>query len=526
MTEPDQRPAQGVRSTRQCILDAAAIVVCVALAAIYLRHDVLDADEAIFSAVARRMARFGLSVYEAGWDHKPPGIYVIYRWIMVPFADTSMLGPHIANAAVWVATALCCGRFASRVLGRDAFAPTVAAYALLRSFGEWKAGSANTEAFLQLPLALGLGALLRGASQSATNAFLGGACIAFATWLKTPAALFGPAAIVAVHVLRGWRAARTAAIFGAAGAASVIALEVGRLVISGDYEGWWICNVSANSSYMVDGDGGPALALAAIWREIALVPAPWVLAAVGVGAAAVGWLPVEGQRGAHGRRWALVTILLLACGLFLVTLGARYFRHYWWLLHPALAVAVAAGVVALMRIGVRGAAAWGARAALVVVVALGWIPAQRVDKRRMLASFDSPPYAGPTALATARAIQQRSEPDDTIFVWGVSPELYILSARAPATRIVTCKFLTGSLREDIGLGLAPPEPGLIPAAWPRFLDDVRAYQPRIIVDTSPSGRFSWDRFPPAAFPELAALLESQYERAPGEFGGCGIYVRR
>ena len=133
-------------------LDVLAVMFCVGLAALTVTHQVVDGDEALFAAVGQRMGALDLPVYQAGWEHKPSGIFYVYRWLMAPFSRESMLGPHLGVAVTWVGTALLLGLGARQLVGKDAFAPTVLIYALLRSFGEAKAGAANTEAFLQLPL--------------------------------------------------------------------------------------------------------------------------------------------------------------------------------------------------------------------------------------------------------------------------------------------------------------------------------------------------------------------------------------
>lgn len=506
------------------LIDAGAVLFAIGLAALYLTGDVLDADEAIFASIAERMRVFGLPVYQAGWDHKPPGVFLIYRWLLPLGPEGSLIGPRIGMALAWIATAVLLGLAARRLFGRAGFAPAVIGYALLRSFGEAKAGAANTEAFLQVPLVAAGWLLLAPCPRPRLAALGGGALLAVAALLKPPAAVFGPAAVAAVFLLRGGRPAWTTAWCGLAGAAGVFALEGLRVLAGGDAQGWWICNVVANAVYVEHGPAHGVGDLAAgLFDEMVRAPAPWLLALIG-GAAALrcpGLPSPLAEEGAPARRILAAGTVLLAAGAFLVTLGGNFFRHYWLLVHPVLALFVAAGVVALLGTP----RAWWRVGLLVVIVALGWLPAQRTDKRRLLRTLRENPYRAPDVDATARALARLTAPGETVFVWGIQPELYLYSHRTPATRMVTCAFLSGSLRHDVRVGEHPPEPDTIPGAWDLLIQDLDRYRPRAVVDTSPGGRAGYDRIPPRSMPRLREYLDAHYV-LEGRHGVADVYLRR
>jgi hypothetical protein len=332
-----------------------------------------------------------------------------------------LIGPHLGVAVTFVATAWTLGRAARALFGPAGFAPTVVAYALLRSFGEAKAGAANTEAFLQLPLVGAGWLLLAEGRRPRTAALAGGALLAVAALLKAPAAAYGAAAVVAVFALRGRDAAWTTAWCGLVGAAAIGALEGLRVLLHGDAQGWWVCNVAANRVYMEHGPAhGAGDLLTGLWDEIARVPAPWILAAIGAASPLVTWLPspFDGDPGPP-RRLLTAAAVLLATGLALVTLGGHFFRHYWLMVHPVLALLVAGGVVSLTRAPV----AWWRVGLCVVVVAVGWLPAQRTAKRRRARSRAGNPYPAPAVATGARAIRAVTTPEDTLVGWGGAPGL-------------------------------------------------------------------------------------------------------
>jgi 4-amino-4-deoxy-L-arabinose transferase-like glycosyltransferase len=505
------------------VADVLAMLVCAVLASAYLTPHVLDADEAVFAAIGGRMRALGLPAYAGGWDHKPPGVFWVYEALVSPWSAHGLLWVHAASAACWVATAYVVGATARRVLGATAFAPAVVAYALLRSFGETKAGAANTEAFLSPFLATGLALLALPTERAVRNALLGGAALGVAVVLKPPVAVYGPALVAAAFLVHGGRRAWTTAWAGAAGAAAVLAPVALHMLLAGTFEEGWRLNVEANRVYMEHGPRhGFGEIAAGLAHEAAIAPAPWILAAVG-GAAAC--------RTPRGRRVAAAFAALLAAGLFAVGLGGLLFRHYWLMVHPVLAVAAASGVAALVpRLPPATPRAWAGLAATAVVVAVAWIPAQWTDKRRLLHSHlftngAELPYETTQFAATADAVRRLSAPDDAIFVWGANPEIYLLAERVPASRQVSCGLLSGWLRPDVRAGLAPPDPDVFPGAWDALFEDLAAHPPRVVVDTSGGGYRDWQRFPVSLFPRLASWLEEGYDRA-GAAGGCSLYLRR
>jgi hypothetical protein len=196
------------------------------------------------------------------------------------------------------------------------------------------------------------------------------------------------------------------------------------------------------------------------------------------------------------------------------------------LVYPILVpVAVGGWLVLVRRCNDVAWRVWVGRALAVSLVLFLWMPAQRTDKRRLLRTLrNENPYRGADPQAATAAIERLSKPDDTLFVWGIQPEFHLFARRAPATRMVTCAFLSGTLRHDVRMGEHPPVPDLIPGAWDALMLDLKTSRPRLIVDTAPGGRAGYDRIPATSMPRLASHLSSHY-RLEGRFGNMDIYVR-
>src|SRR5207245_922315 len=88
-------------------------------------------------------------------------------------------------------------------------------------------------------------------------------------------------------------------------------------------------------------------------------------------------------------------------------------------------------------------------------------------------------------------IVNETRPNDRIFVWGSSPQLYSFSDRRMATRFVSCTHLVGAYASR------PHEvrdkgKSVIPGIWAMFQADWEAHPPILIIDTSAVDKF-WSK---------------------------------
>jgi 4-amino-4-deoxy-L-arabinose transferase-like glycosyltransferase len=77
-----------------------------------------------------------------------------------------------------------------------------------------------------------------------------------------------------------------------------------------------------------------------------------------------------------------------------------------------------------------------------------------------------------------RAVQERSSPDDRIFVWGFSGELYVICERRPASRFVYTTMVEGVVPGAPGIKAERVAPGAVAA----LLDDLRRSSPAVVVE--------------------------------------------
>ena len=126
----------------------------------------------------------------------------------------------------------------------------------------------------------------------------------------------------------------------------------------------------------------------------------------------------------------------------------------------------------------------------------------------------------------AERIVALSTPAEPLFVWGNSPQLYVLAGRPLGSRFTFCNYMTG---ESPG---TPTETGARDAgqtslaiAWDMLFADLETRRPALFVDAAAAGWDGYDKFPLARYPRLAAYVAAHYAKVE-QIRGVVIYRRR
>ncbi len=113
---------------------------------------------------------------------------------------------------------------------------------------------------------------------------------------------------------------------------------------------------------------------------------------------------------------------------------------------------------------------------------------------------------------TLEVIAEQTRAEDTIFVWGYYPELYVLSDRRPATRYSNTNYLTGMLPwENHAPGIDTSE-HVVEGAWELLMDELEASKPKLVLDTAIGDHRYYGKYPITNYPRLQAFLDSGYRR--------------
>lgn len=440
------------------VLPHALVAACVVLVGLPMLNFPLGPDQAIFATVGKVVWEGGFP-YTDAWDQKPPSIYFIYAfaihgplgvmkmvrvfdllWLAATVAALVELGRRWWSLRAGVSAGLCYGLIYV----------TTSAY--------WH--SAQPDGFIGLPLALAL--LLYDRARGRFGWLVcAGVLLGFAFQLRFISALLIPffplvelAAVPRGRKLRTWlrRMLALGAGFAAFQAAVLAYLTLGGAL--GEYIAatrWAGAYTKLGGPYSPEG-----LTWSNYWPAVRFSFLFWMLGrllltAPAVAGALVGVFIVKERR-------VQQVVLFVALAYLGIAAQAKFFTyHYFYLLLPA---ALLAGWAWDRCFGAlrRSLATGAARAASAVIVALLALSTPEVldvaiaQWRSNIAYYRDPDdresffdYFGPwnggsfsylASAATADYIAVRTRPEDTIYVWGYDPLVYLLAQREPASRFI------------------------------------------------------------------------------------------
>ncbi|HEX6850110.1 MAG TPA: hypothetical protein VF139_01795 [Candidatus Polarisedimenticolaceae bacterium] len=483
----------------------AAAVLTVAIPTI--PEQARDVDVLLYMSAAARAHAEGALPYVAAWIEKGPLAMAGFQALEATFGPY----PILAVFLTWLALAMA-GAFAVRALARELGAgtwPSVAAGLVFVTCLPSVGGTPNTE----LPAAVAATAAtivwLRTREGGAAGAIVAGLLASAALLCRQNAGVVW-AVLAACDLLAGRpRRAMGLTLGFAAPVAAVAALYAG----AGAWEAFRFCVWDYNRDVYVAATHVTAERMLrsplAAWENF-LRP---VLAASIPGGAGIALAVARFRREPAP---AIVAALALAATLAMFP-GLRFFSHYFALALPFWA-ALAGWMVS--RVPGRGRKlVAGTVGALLLAQAWGlpWGRGFERTNARVRASGSKAltmavywPGRDGLAAETAGWLRDRSRGGDRLFVWGKRPHLYVYSGLVPATRFVTCTFLTGLVPWE---RVAPHEdttPWIVPGSWDLLLADLEQERPRFIVDASQDHLFGDGAYAVDRFPRLRAFLDAGY----------------
>lgn len=487
---------------------------------------VLSDDEAIYATTANAMVR-GDALYRDVVDHKPPAIYDIY---LVGFLALGPYQTHGAHALVVLAALGCAFGLAriARRLYRDEQAGVVAAllWAVFSTAGlRYDTLAANCELFLVAAQAAALYWLVRQGDYAVRSwrAWFGiGVLTGAATVFKYQGATF--LAVVALAAFLEWHQRRRTT--WSALAAMVVA-GVGWLTVPGLYaiRLWHAGALPAawewfrfNFAYVQEGRSGiEALQWGAmrvgLFAGLALVP--YAFGIRGVWLTTHEWIRGDGARRAGagaGFESRALALTWLASSCIALAAGGRFFGHYFHHVLPALCLLASGPFLWTWR----NRAPWRpVMAALIAVPAVAFLGLATIGSAWVVGLTDPEP----TYDALVSRLDAASRPEDRVFVWGNSPQVYVLAQRPMGTRFSFCNYMTGiSPGTRTETGQADPTPNIVWRSWDLLFVDLEQRRPRWIVDAASAGWDGYAAYPISRYPAFDEYVRGHYverERVDG-----------
>ena len=479
-----------------------------------------NADEGYYGIIANDTLDGG-TLYQTAVDTKPPGIYYIYIAVFKVAGKNNLLAVHVLAIFVVAATALVVRRIGARVGDDWAGAWSGIGYAVfVHAYRPGDTLAANTEIFASLFLALSVLIFLQGERRGGWGwMFLSGALVGVATLIRQPSAVtLGAMLAYLVYV---WLIPRyqTLGRVLAAGSGAV----TGFVAVIGGLAWCYRWQGNLHDAYL----WAWAFAIRYVESETTFLYVVKRLVTVHlVVMLAWGLLWYFGvrqvietlrsfRRGRTLPTEQVFFIFWLVLSYLTIFVGWRFPGHYHLVVLPPLSILAGqafSSFVAEQRrspprrwrwiqIGIVGAAA---------LPAIGFLVGAFVVRTQTLDFFP-----------VVQKIVNETRPNDRIFVWGSSPQLYSFSDRRMATRFVSCTHLVGAYASR------PHEvrdkgQSVIPGSWKMFQADWEAHPPVLIIDMSTADPF-WSVHPMTRYAVLRAFL-GEY-RVESVIDGKTIYRR-
>ncbi len=533
-------PGRGVRmvslSERAVAFGSAGgpALACLVVAVLHLpafRYELISDDEAIYDAMGQVVSRGGV-MYRDTVDHKPPGLVLTYasvRGVVEHFGGSFsdvLAGVHVLGLIVAVLT--CAGLYCvtRHVLPKRLWALPPLLYALVSVSNQPPDSLAvNGELLMNLPTVLSvwcaLAARVRKGPSSIALSVAAGVLCGVAALFKYQAALVG---VSFFFLLPGqnirerlkWLLVRGSCLaVGFALPFGCVALYFWKKGALSDAIAW---GLEFNRHYLAEGpDAWTALKRFSLQFFGMVVPN---FVVYGAGLWGLGSLIKRGLAGGEdgaglaGTRWMLVVWAIES--LFCVSLGRRFFGHYFLQPELPLALLAAAPVASL----------WERRPRFVVTaiglpVLVFFLVAALPRYTHKYVYTTDPDY-----WTVGRAAAMRTTPSESIWVWGNVPQIYYAAERMPGVRFTFCNYLTGlspGTRSEYD-PTVDPRHNAVPEAWSDVFSDLDSRRPALVIDTAAAGMKSYGKFPIRSFPALEDYLRAHY-RPDGVVNGVVFYRR-
>lgn len=544
----DLFPADKSSGRRLAFFFLAAVIVTVMLRApFYIKRQVFNPDEGTLAAIAQTILDGGVP-YRDSWDTRGPVTYYIYAAVFRLFGRNNMLAVHFL-LIVFVSVSSLMIMLVGRQMIRGPTGDLAGLVYALVSFSYLKMDmlAANVELFMVAFILAGMLLFVRGLKSGKRFTFLfSGLFLGIAFLTKQPAILdFAGLAFYLLFLTGPVGFSLKKRLYSAAHMSMGFLLPLG-IVLSAfsaagalrDFVfGFW----TYSSKYFM-----PAMPSDDRFRMMYQGPLlliqgnryAWVTAIAG----AVLLLLMTARRRGEGTFWPL-PVIWGATSFLAASMSGRAFGHYYIQLLPPLSILSAlfsarflprilAGIGRAWAYFLKGA---GGRspdrprlfspALLAGMIALAGYgsPMMRYYNSGLTGNLARlPAVIGMTveernARGLGRSmkelvdhLQMETSKEDSIFVWGFYPQIYLLTNRRPASRFSYCIYLTGLVpwvnvhpRKDTSRYI-------VPGSWDLLMQDLFENAPRYIVDTAPGNIYFWKKYPMSKYPRLKNFVDEHY----------------
>src|SRR5438874_5696133 len=485
-----------IHSSRQFRFAALGIILLtVAIRLPSLLHPQPIDSEAMYSVVANEIVDGGRP-YADAVERKLPLLFWTYAAIFKVAGKFNWNALHIV-ALVWTL----CAMAGLYVICRELFdrnTGLIAAffYGVFQPWLTWKNLSFDAEMLMNLPIIWAWAvALPRSSRRLRPELFAAGALLGAAFLLKQPAAI--AAVPLGIYLLLpSYRASRSLmrsnSIIHATTLTTGFFAALGLVMI-----GLWKQGILREAFYWtIAGHDVPHV----FWQTGIVTTLAFLGACLPLVVGAIIACRDKDKIWAGRKAERTALLGLLAASAIGAAAGARFYPHYYVQLIPPLALLAAPYYARLWSRAVEPPY-WLLRPRVTYVWLALTVVAFSIEHWMGLASRRLPSETG-------RYLFAHAAPDDRIFVWGQSSEIYLDAHKRPASRYITTFPLTGYVFGGTIPGF-DTRIRILPGAWSTLQQDFARHPPRYIVHLHSDSRTL--QYPVKNFPILDTLLKERYQ---------------
>lgn len=476
-------------------------------------YPILDEDEAVHATIAAQIVS-GNQPYVDGVDGKFPFLWYQYAAMFRIFGLYNMFAVHALTLMIVGATAWLLSRIGALIKDEQTGRWAGLLYALFSTASYYKILGSNFE--LHMLLWECAAVLLALISLRRPNPllwwFFSGICAGLSILTKQQGGMILFTLPIAIFL--PYRPPVKSMILGIIAMGLGTGLVGSACILLAWYLGYlqemiyW--TVTYPREYIAHGAG-----YITSWKRSSLRIGFWLVSSLPLWIAAIQTL--KRDRNGPATRFAIVW---LALSWIPVSLGGRYYAHYFLLNLPGLVLLAAPSI----------ARSWTDETSLVrrrLFTATALLPVAIF----LTLNFAMPQVknrigeVAPDYDELGQKIAALVPKEERIFVWGWAPEFYVYSRRLSAGRFPHCDYLSGRMAGSA------KEPELtstyaeriFPGTWENLMQDFVHHPPALVIDSAAVDIHDYAPYPIAQYPQLAAYLAQGYRKT--DLSGIPVYVR-
>ncbi|MBN1566582.1 MAG: glycosyltransferase family 39 protein [Acidobacteria bacterium] len=514
-------------------------------------------DEAGFAAVANKLSD-GHSLYREACDNKPPFVFHFYAAVFSLFGRGNMTAVHLATLLF-----VFLGLWFFYRLSREIFRGKIAAISLIAYAFYLVASSpadtfaSNTEIYMMPMVIAGVYFCLAGLRIiTGWHWVAAGFFFGMAAWIKQTGILFclavPVAALVDAYPLERSSVIRAIrrCVLGFLGFCAISLFWMVLMWKEGIFHEFLDMVILYNTKVQVASIPAWLSIQMASYTILAHFKSHFgaiIIAFVGFGllvhTVIDGWKAGVKQPVTNvSVRSAIILFSWLAISIAAVSIGGRFYGYYMYVLAPILAALIAVAFDYFYRRQPIHSSL--TRYALTILLIIGCaLPLLSIHRNYLgqaktaiikIENKYDPSLSGwigiPT-LTVSKYVEENTDPNDQIFVWGYQPCIYVLSGRNFASRYFSVAlqtgFVWGTLQQMSGwasefninhpamkAGTFKPSDSaqwIYPGSQELLLKELRTNPPELFIDGNVAGEWPFgDKFPIAAFPVFETFLTGHY----------------